>query len=65
MARINVEKVVDKLADELKASLKSAVSTVAPDCNIDIHILFKEFKKQVTKNCKQWEQVENTSVDQD
>ena len=65
MARINVEKVVDKLADELKASLKSAVNTVAPDNNIDIHSLWKEFKKQVTRNCKQWEQVESTAVDTD
>jgi hypothetical protein len=65
MARINVEKIVDKLADELKASLKSAVSTVAPDSNIDIHLLFKEFKKQITRNCKQWEQVESTAIDTD
>ena len=65
MARINVEKVVDKLADELKASLKSAVNTVAPDSNIDIHSLWREFKKQVTRNCKQWEQVESTAVDTD
>lgn len=65
MARINMEKVVDRLGDELKMSLKSALNSVAPDSGIDIHALFKEFKKQITKNCKQWEHVENTSVDQD
>lgn len=65
MARINVEKVVDRLADELKMSLRSALNTVAPDSGVDVNLLFKEFKKQVTRNCKQWEQVENTAVDQD
>jgi L-rhamnose isomerase len=65
MARINLEKVIERLGDELKASLKSALNLVAPDSNIDIHILFKEFKKQVSKNCKQWEHIENTAVDVD
>jgi len=65
MPRINVEKIVDKLADELKASLKTALQNVAPDSGIDIHLLFKEFKKQINRNCKQWEQVESAAVDTD
>ena len=65
MARINVEKVLDKLEYELKSSLKTALNSVAPESGIDVQSLFKEFKKQVTKNCKQWEQVENTAVDVD
>lgn len=65
MARINLEKVFDRLDYELKSSLKSAVNNVAADKNIDIQVLWKEFKKQISKNCKQWEQVENSAVDTD
>jgi hypothetical protein len=65
MARINIEKVIDKLEDELKASLKSALETAAPDKGVDYRLLFKEFKKQVTKNCKQWEYIESNAVDTD
>jgi hypothetical protein len=65
MARINIEKVIDKLEDELKASLKSALETAAPDKGVDYRLLFKEFKKQVNKNCKQWEYIESNAVDTD
>ena len=65
MARINIEKVIEKLEDELKTSLKYALETVAPDKGIDHLLLFKEFKKQVTKNCKQWEYIESNAVDTD
>lgn len=65
MARINIEKVIDKLEDELKASLKTALETAAPDKGVDYRLLFKEFKKQVAKNCKQWEFIESTAVDTD
>lgn len=65
MARINMEKVIEKLEDELKASLKTALETTAPDKGVDYRLLFKEFKKQVTKNCKQWEYIESNAVDTD
>ncbi len=65
MARVNIEKVIEKLEDELKTSLKSALETVAPDKGVDHRLLFKEFKKQITKNCKQWEYIESNAVDTD
>ena len=65
MPRVNIEKVIDKLEYELKTSLKTALSSVAPGNDIDHHVLFKEFKKQVTKNCKQWEYVDSSTVDTD
>ncbi len=65
MARVNIERVIEKLEDELKASLKSALETVVPEKDVDHHLLFKEFKKQVTKNCKQWEYIESSAVDTD
>jgi hypothetical protein len=65
MPRVNIEKVIDKLEDELKTSLKTALGSVAPDKDIDSHLLFKEFKKQVVKNCKQWEYVDSSTVDTD
>ena len=65
MARINIEKVIDKLEYEFKSGLKAAVSNIAPDKDIDIQLLFKDFKKQVIKNCKQWEFVESNAVDTD
>ncbi len=63
MPRINVERVIEKLEYELKMSLKTALGVVAPDKNIDYHLLFKEFKKQISKNCKQWELVDSSTVD--
>ena len=65
MASIHVEKVVENLEYEFKTSLKSALGTVAPNANIDFNQLFKEFKKQVVKTCKQWERVDNAAVDTD
>ena len=65
MARLNIERVIDKLEYELKSGLKTALNNVAPDKGIDLQILFKEFKKQVIKNCKQWEYIESNAVDTD
>lgn len=65
MPRVNTEKLVDKLEYELKMSLKSALQIVAPENPIDIQILFKEFKKQIRKNLKQWEIVDSSTVDAD
>jgi hypothetical protein len=65
MPRINLEKVIDKLEYEMKMSLKAALETAAPDKNIDYHLLFKEFKKQIRKNCRQWEIVDSSTVDAD
>lgn len=65
MARINIEKVFDRLEHELKTSLKTALDNTAPDKGVDLQILFKEFKKQIIKNCKQWEYVDSSTVDTD
>jgi hypothetical protein len=65
MARIHVERVFDKLEHELKSGLKSALAVTAPDNEIDVQQLFKEFKKQVIKNCKMWEYIESNAVDTD
>lgn len=65
MPRINVERVIDKLEYELKTALKKAIEITSPDKGIDHQILFKEFKKQAVKNCKQWENIESNAVDTD
>jgi hypothetical protein len=65
MARINIERVIEKLEHEFKSGIKTALETVAPDKGVDHHLLFKEFKKQVIKNCKQWEYVDSNTVDTD
>jgi hypothetical protein len=65
MPRINIERVIDKLEHEIKAGLKSALEAAAPDKEVDFQLLFKEFKKQVIKNCKQWEFVDSNAVDSD
>ena len=65
MARINIERVIDKLEHEFKSGLKAALTTTAPDKEIDVQTLFKEFKKQVIKYCKQWEYIESNAVDTD
>ena len=65
MARINIERVIDKLEHEFKSGLKTALTATAPDKEIDAQLLFKEFKKQVIKNCKQWEYIESNAVDTD
>jgi hypothetical protein len=65
MARINLERVIEKLEYEMKTSLKTALNNVAPDKDVDPNLLFKEFKKQITKNCKQWEYVDSNAVDTD
>ena len=65
MARINIERVIEKLEHEFKTGLKSALQNIAPDKEIDSQLLFKEFKKQVIKNCKQWEYIESNAVDTD
>ena len=65
MARINVERVLDKLDYEFKTALKKALESTASDKEIDIHSLYKEFKKLVVKNCKQWENVDSSTVDTD
>lgn len=65
MARVNIERVIEKLEHEFKSGLKSALEAIAPDKSIDHHILFKEFKKHVIKNCKQWEYVDSNTVDTD
>ena len=65
MARIHIERVFDKLDHEIKTGLKTALTNVAPDKEIDLQLLFKEFKKQVIKNCKQWEYMDSNAVDTD
>jgi hypothetical protein len=65
MARVNIERVIEKLQDEFKSGLRTALTNIAPDNEIDIQLLFKEFKKQVVKNCKQWEYIESNAVDTD
>ena len=65
MARINIERVIDKLELEFKTGLKTALSNIAPEKEVDPQLLFKEFKKQVIKNCKQWEYIESNAVDTD
>lgn len=65
MARINIEKIFDRLEHELKTSLKTALDNTTPDKGVDLQILFKEFKKQIIKNCKQWEYVDSSTVDTD
>ncbi len=65
MARINVERVIEKLEHEFKTGWKTALVNVAPDKEVDSNLLFKEFKKQVVKNCKQWEYIESNAVDTD
>jgi hypothetical protein len=65
MPRVNIERVIEKLEYELKASMKSALDIAAPGKGVDLQSLFKEFKKQVIKNCKQWEYVDSNTVDTD
>ena len=65
MPRVNIEKFIEKLEYEFKTGLNTALGSVAPDKDVDPHLLFKEFKKQVIKNCKQWEYVDSSTVDAD
>jgi hypothetical protein len=65
MPRVNTEKFFEKMEYELKMSLKSALQIISPDNSLDIQLLFKEFKKQIRKNMKQWEIVDSATVDAD
>lgn len=65
MPRVNIERVIDKLEHEFKTGLKTALNNVAPEKEVDSQLLFREFKKQVIKNCKQWEFIESNAVDTD
>jgi uncharacterized protein (UPF0303 family) len=62
MARIKVEEVVEKLELEIRSALKETLKGVAPDIKIDSHNLFRTFKHALRKECSEWEEVSDHSV---
>jgi len=63
MARVKIEQIVDHLSSEMRRALEDAVQRTCPDCRVDAHALFREFKRAVGRKCSTWENVPDHYVE--
>lgn len=62
MAKIKIEEVVYALDTQFKKALENTVKKVCPEKEIDIRMLFVDFRKELYRQCKGWETVPNSCV---
>lgn len=65
MARVKPPELVEALSYPLKQALGDALAKVAPDKEVDVQELFKEFRLAVKRRCRPWENVPGNVVDGD
>jgi len=62
MARIKIEKVVEKLDREFKKALDDTMQEFAPDASYDQSALFRFFLRRVYQHCSTWETIPDSAV---
>lgn len=65
MARVRIEKIIDRLDSELRQALEDAVREVLPDAQFDSYELFRAFSRAVARKCSNWERVPDSCVDRE
>jgi hypothetical protein len=63
MARVKIEEIIDHLSSDMRRALEDAVSSVAPQSQIDSHQLYREFLRGVRRRCGTWERVPDRYVE--
>lgn len=63
MAKVDIEEIIDHLSSEMRRSLKDSVNKVIPGATFDERELFKQFKREVRRKCRTWEDVPDRYVD--
>lgn len=62
MAQVNVTELVDQLEQELRPALKTAVRNTLPDTEFDDRVLYREFRKSVSRRFQTWHRVPDSCV---
>jgi hypothetical protein len=65
MPRIKLESIVDHLDREFKKVLEETVKKFSPGVEADRNVIFKEFKKELSKYCNAWESVPENYIERD
>jgi hypothetical protein len=62
MAYVKIEDVIDHLSSETEKALEKTFSKFSPEVSVSRRTLFREFKRQLYKRTKTWEQVPDRFV---
>jgi hypothetical protein len=64
MARVKMEKIVDHLGSKIRNALDDATRhTLDPEVNYDVHALYRNFVRAVSRKCNNWETVPDSAVE--
>jgi hypothetical protein len=62
MAQVKIEDIIEHLSSEMRRALDAALDDVAPEAEIDVHDLFRSFRRAVGRKCSTWETVPDSHV---
>lgn len=62
MARVNLTELIERLEVELRPVLKKAVEATIPDVEFDDKVLYREFRKAISRRFQSWERVPDSCV---
>lgn len=62
MAQVQPEEIVDHLSSEFRRALEEVFSEHAPGVDVDIHEVFRHFRRAVRRKCNTWETVPDRFV---
>jgi len=65
MARIKLEQLLDHLGGKMRGALDDTLKAKFPDAQIDAQEFFRDFKRNLARRCRQWEDVPNNYVESD
>jgi hypothetical protein len=65
MAKVRIEQVIDHLGANIRRALEETIRSASPEAKFDPHELFRDFKRNVARRCRSWEDVPNQYVDSD
>jgi len=65
MARVKIEYILDQLDREMRRALRAAALEAMPNSVVDERLLFRAFKRALSRNCNTWETVPDDCVEKD
>jgi len=63
MARVRIQKIIERLDYDMKRALEDAISEVLPDADVDRDELYRAFRRAVGRKCSTWVNVSDNDVE--
>jgi hypothetical protein len=65
MAKVKIESVIEQLDHQMRRALEATLNEHFPNQQFDIRSVFRTFKRQVSRKCSTWENVNDGCVEKD